>query len=196
MLSAVIYNLRNLLSPKGRDGRGVFWRYFLFVIMLNIVCLAIVVIPVFGVLVAEISPNAGELDTGTLEADILRKMAEIGFAESLARLGLGLGVLNIAMLTAAIVRRCHDANLSGLIVFVPLGLQLVWMYFAVGQVAMINSTVRMAAEARDSGREATIDLAMIAQDLLGWIVVLIVVLIGLAKSVQGPNRHGERPAEG
>jgi uncharacterized membrane protein YhaH (DUF805 family) len=120
-------------------------------------------------------------------------MAQIGLAEHLAQLGLGLGILNVVLLSAGIIRRCHDATWPGIIVLVPLSLQLIWMFFAFGQLSKIDTTIQRAAEARDAGQATAIDPAMIAQDMLGWIVVLIVVLIGLAKSQSGPSRYGEGP---
>jgi len=193
MISAAAYNLRHAFNPHGRDGRKVFWKHFLFVVLLNLLCAALIMVPAFGSLIGDISANSNALEASELEAALLRDMAQTGLAKHLAQLGLGLGVMNIVLLSASIIRRCHDANLPGIILMVPLALQLIWMFFAFGQLSKIDATIERAAQARAVGQSATIDPAMIAQDMLGWIVVLIVILIGLAKSQPGPSRYGEGP---
>ncbi len=195
MLKAVRYNLRNVFVSRGRDGRGTFLRYLMFVVLLNVVILALAALPPLVAIVGEVSANAGNVPANSLEARIIREMAETGLAQTLVQVSIGLGVLNIVLLVGALTRRAHDSGLPGIVVGVPLAIQLIWMYFAYTQLGGIRDTLQSAAAIREAGEVASVKAGMIAQDMLGWIVVLVVVLIGFARSQTGTNRYGDGPVK-
>lgn len=193
MFASVAYNLKNLLNFKGRDGRRVFWHYFLFIVLINIAVMAVVAVPALGAIFGDVAKVSGGASADAIEAEVLKRMIDVGLPQTLARLSLGMGLLNMILLAASIVRRAHDAGLPGMVGLIPLFLQLVWMFFAYGQLGGLEQSMRHAAEVREAGQAAQVQPGMIAQDLIGWLVVLIVILLGLAKSQSGENQYGEGP---
>jgi uncharacterized membrane protein YhaH (DUF805 family) len=193
MVASVAYNLKNLLNFKGRDGRRVFWHYFLFVVLINIAVMAVVAVPALGAIFGDVAKVSGGASADAIEAEVLKRMIDVGLPQTLARLSLGMAFLNMILLAASIVRRAHDAGLPGMVGLIPLFLQLVWMFFAYGQLGGLEQSMRHAAEVREAGQAAQVQPGMIAQDLIGWLVVLVVILLGLAKSQSGANQYGEGP---
>ena len=196
MISAVRHNLKNLANFKGRDGRSVFWRYFFFVLLLNIFVMFAVSFPTFLAVFSEISALASSGDSAALEGAALDSMVKMGLPETLVRTGIYLGALNIVLIAAALVRRAHDSGLPGLVLTMPLGLQLVWMYFAYQQLDGLGQTFEAAVEATQAGTEPDVQAGMIAQDLIGWLAILVVVAIGIIKSQNTANQYGEPPVKG
>jgi len=195
MFAAIGYNLKHLLDFKGRDGRKVFWAYFLFVAVLNFVIVLAASIPTLSSVFAEASSVAQNGDSSAIRAIALDAMVKQGLPSTLVRTGLGLGVLNIALLAASIVRRAHDSGLPGMTLVIPLGLQFVWMYFSYQQLEGLSTTLREAVETTQAGGAPEVQAGMIAQDLIGWLVVLIVAAIGIIKSQQSPNQYGDAPVK-
>ncbi len=193
MIAAIGYSLKRLFDFKGRDGRGVFWRYFLFVVFLNIAVIIGATIPGLMGVFAEASAVADPSNTVAVEAAALDAMMEQGLPATLVRTGIWLGILNIVLMAAALVRRAHDSGLPGLVLAIPLGLQLVWMYFSYRQLDGLSETLRDAVATTQAGGEPEVQAGMIAQDLIGWMVVLIIVAIGLIKSQQTPNQYADGP---
>ena len=196
MIAAIGYNLKRLFDFKGRDGRRVFWRYFLFVVLLNLIIVLGATIPGLVGVFAEASAVANPNDTAAVEAAALDAMMEQGLPATLVRTGLWLGLLNIILMAASLVRRAHDSGLPGLVLLIPLGLQLVWMYFSYRQLDGLSETLRDAVETTQAGGEPAVQAGMIAQDLIGWMVVLIVVAVGMIRSQQTPNQYADGPTNG
>lgn len=110
----------------------------------------------------------------------------IGLAEDLVWVGLAVALGNIVLLGAAVFRRLHDAGLPGFLILVPLALQAVWMYFSWSQLGGLTETMRDAANAQMAGTTVQVGPGMVAQDLIGWLAVLVVVLIGFLGSHYQP----------
>lgn len=194
MMKSIRYSLARLFDPKGRNGRRTYWHYFLFVILLNIFVMAITAIPTLMEIVGEVSQNSAGGDPAALEAALLDRMIDAGLPSRLVVTSIWLGVFNIILMAASFVRRAHDAGLPGMVVLIPVGIQLTWMGFAYRQLEAIPKQLRTAAEvSREAGQSVAMQPGMIAQDLLGWMVVLILVLVGLAKSQRVPNQYGQGP---
>ncbi|GAA4643790.1 hypothetical protein GCM10023115_17500 [Pontixanthobacter gangjinensis] len=192
MFRSIGYNLKHLLDFKGRDGRTVFWFYFLFVVLLNVIILIATVAPAFLSIIGEIAATGAQTgNSAALEAAALEKMIGIGLPTTLVKTSLAIAAMNIILLSASFVRRAHDSGLPGMLLVIPLGLQLVWMYFSYSQLGGLDKTMRAAIEAREANLETGVQVGMIAQDLLGWLAVLIVIVIGILKTQQGSNQYGE-----
>ena len=195
MFAAIGYNLKHLLDFKGRDGRAVFWPYFLFVVLLNLVIVLVASVPAFATVFAEASAVAKAGDTAAVEAAALDSMVQQGLPSTLVRTGLRLGLLNIFMLAASLVRRAHDSGLPGMVLVIPLGLQIVWMYFSYRQLEGLGQTLRDAVETTQSGGAPEVQAGMIAQDMIGWLVVIIVAAIGIIKSQPSANQYADAPVQ-
>lgn len=193
MISAIAYNLKNLAKFSGRDGRSAFWPYFLFIVILNILVVLAVSAPTIAAALNAGIDAAGSGSTVEVEAAILERMLEL--TPVLAWLGIIVSALNMLLLSAAFVRRAHDSGLPGLVLLVPVGLQLLWTFFAVRQLDGLRDTMRAIVEAQAKGEAPKVGSGMIAQDLIGWLAILVVVAIAILKSQPGPNTYGPEPAE-
>ena len=191
MIASIRHNLANLLNPKGRDSRAMFWPYFLTLVLVNILLMAAIAIPTFASVLSDLSANASGQPPEVVEAMATQAMLDSKLPTTLVRTSLIIGLFNILLLGTAFIRRCHDAGLPGMVALIPTGLQLVWMYFAYGQLDRVGTIVKDAAVSQSSGEAVVMQPGMIAQDLIGWIAVLVVVLVGLAKSQPGANSYGE-----
>ncbi|MFZ1742779.1 MAG: DUF805 domain-containing protein [Pontixanthobacter sp.] len=194
MFKSIIYNLKHLTDFKGRDGRTTFWHYILFVTVLNILVVTLASAPTFFAIIADVTANAAnQTDPAALEVDALEKMIAIGLPETLVKIGLAVATMNIVLLSASFVRRAHDSGLPGMLLFIPVSLQLVWMYFSYSQLDGMDDAIRAAVQAVQTHRAADMQVGMIAQDLIGWLVVIIVAVIGMVKTQPQPNQYGEAP---
>lgn len=194
MIQSVRYSLGHLFDPKGRNGRRVYWHYFVFVVLLNVLVMAITAVPTLLAIVGEVSQQSTAHNSAALEAALLDRMIDVGLPSKLVVTSIWLGAFNIVLMAASFVRRAHDAGLPGMVVLIPIGIQLTWMGFAYRQLGAVPEQLRTAAEvSREAGQAVAMQPGMIAQDLLGWMVVLILVLVGMAKSQRVPNQYGEGP---
>lgn len=194
MLKAISHNLKNLTNIHGRDGRRTFWLYLLFVVILNILISILASIPMMVAAMNVGFEVAQSGDSAAAEAAIFEQVVQ--FAPTAVWISLAVAALNIVLLTASFVRRTHDAGLPGLVVAIPLSIHVVWMFISYRQLDGIEETMRAAVKAELAGPgavEQSVQTGMIAQDLLGWLALLIVVLIGFMKSQQGANAYGEGP---
>lgn len=189
MAGAIGYSLKNLTNFNGRDGRKRFLTYFVFVVILNLVLYLAASIPTIMAAMNAGIEAAKTGDNSTAETAILNHM--IDFAGTLVWISLGIALLNIVLLSAAFVRRAHDTGLPGLLLAIPLGLQLVWMFFAYRQLDGLKATMRAAVDAQLAGHSPEVQTGMIAQDLIGWLVVIIVLVIGFLKTQRSENQYGE-----
>lgn len=191
MFASVAYNLKNLANIHGRDGRKVFWFYVLFIVILNILVSIVASIPM-TIAAAEVGIAAVQSgDQAAAEAAILEEV--INYAPTLVWFSIIQSAANIVLLAASFMRRTHDVGLPGILVAVPIAIQLIWMVIAYRQLDGIADTMRSGAEAELGGTSMALEPGMIAQDLLGWLAFLIVILVGLMKSQQGPNAYGDGP---
>lgn len=193
MFAAIGYNLKRLHNFKGRDGRKVFWTYFLFVALVNIVVMIAASMPTLAAVFAKATTVANGGDASVVEAVALDSMVAMGLPGTLVRTGLWLGVLNIILMSASLVRRAHDSGLPGLVLVIPLGLQLVWMYFSYGQLDGLDSTLRTVVDTAQAGGAPEVQAGMVAQDLIGWMVVLVVAGVGIIKSQPNANQYDGEP---
>lgn len=194
MIAAVRHNLAHLFSSKGRDGRRVYLLYFVSVVVLNLIVFAAIAGPVFFDVLGQVAITAKGQSSEFVQAQAMEAMLDSGLPVRLVYSSLVLGILNAVLMSAAFVRRSHDVGLPGMIVLLPLGLHIVWLYFTVGQMDRVGKAVRAAIESQSTGSATALQPGMIAQDMIGWLAVLLVIIMGMAKSQNGPNNYGDRPA--
>ncbi|MGB7374616.1 DUF805 domain-containing protein [Pontixanthobacter sp.] len=196
MLKAIRHNLKNLTNIHGRDGRKVFWLYLLFVVILNIAISLLASIPMMVAAMNAGFEVAQTGDSAAAEAAIFEQVVQ--YAPTAVWISFVVAILNIVLLFASFIRRTHDTGLPGLIVAIPLVIHLVWMFISYRQIDGIEETMRAAVAAETGAAvaaEQSMQAGMIAQDLLGWLALIIVMLVGIMKSQQGANAYGEGPKQ-
>ena len=192
MLGAVKYNLAHLLDFGGRDARQTFWYYMLFLFVLNVGVGIVAAIPFIGQIMSSVMVAAQSGDQAAVEAALAASTGEM--LESMVWLGLVTACHNILLIAAALTRRLHDSNLSGWWGLVPLGLQAfaTWHTFArIDQLkALMAQTMQQATDPQAAMMAQS---QMSSQSLIGWLPVIALVILGVRKSTDGPNRYAEAP---
>jgi uncharacterized membrane protein YhaH (DUF805 family) len=197
MLGSIKYNLTHLLDFKGRDARQTFWFYVLFVIALYIVAWIVAIVPLVGSVMSDAMKAAQEgLPQDEVTARITAGMGpKMG---SIAWFGVVSSLLLTLLTLAAFVRRLHDSNNSGwwagLVLLIKLATVAVSVR-AIGHIdeAFQTATAAVGDPARMQQLQAAQDPAQTWATLLGWVGLIVVIVFGVMKSNDGPNRYGEAP---
>ena len=200
MLRAVRHGLGNLLIFEGRDARQAFWYYVLMVYIATTVLTMLVTVPltlsaVFTSVSEVIQQSQYNQDPAAVEVamqgSMMRAMDKI--IPLTVTLGFVTTVLMIVLLGASFVRRLHDSDLSGYWALVPAGLQAIGLF-------MIPETMRtmMAAMNRLQFGDPRAGFAMMRDSiglgaLAGLATTIIVIVLGVRTSTEGPNVYGEAP---
>jgi uncharacterized membrane protein YhaH (DUF805 family) len=197
MLGAIKYNLRHLLDFSGRDARQTFWFYVLFVFLLNMAVSLAITMPAMGQAMGGAMMAARSGNPEAANAAIAESMTGITMTAIWA--GAVMGVINIALLAAAFVRRLHDADFSGWWALLVGGL-----YAAASVRALLNAD-RLEAMTREAVENAMTNPGaggmqiyannpqMALDSLIGWIPLLLLIGFGVLKSTEGPNRFAAEP---
>lgn len=190
MLGAIKYNLSNLVNFSGRDARSTFWYYVLCVVILRFIAGIAISLPM-TVRATAVAMEAAQnrVDPATVNARMLATFAET--MPMIIWLGVGLAIATALLIVASLARRLHDIGLSGWLVLVPLGLQA----FVFAQVPAALERVKDALSHFDGKAAPNPDYMMQGQGttvVLGWLPAIFVIVIGLIKSNEGPNRFGEQ----
>lgn len=193
MIAAIRHSLAHIFSGKGRDGRRVYLLYFVSVVVLNLIVFAAIAGPVFFNVLGQVAITAKGQSSEVVQAQAMEAMLSSGLPVRLVYISVIMGILNAVLMSAAFVRRSHDVGLPGMIVLLPLGLHIVWLYFTFGQMDRVGQAVRTAIETQSTVGATALQPGMIAQDLIGWLAVLLVVIMGMAKSQIGSNSYGDQP---
>lgn len=200
MLGAIKYGLSNLFDTSGRDARQTFWYYVLFVYLLGMTINALVTLPMMfsamQSMFATLRANPGNEEA--IQAATFSMMTEM--MGPMLWVAVGVGALKIALLSASLVRRLHDSNLSGYWALVP------GLIYAIAIGMMPASMERMIAtsqQAMHSARAGADPFAMQMQmmqsqglsGLLVYLPLLMVIYMGVRPSTPGPNRFGDHTVQ-
>lgn len=190
MLGAIKYNLSNLVNFSGRDARSTFWYYVLCVVILRFIAGIAISLPM-TVRATAVAMEAAQnrVNPATVNARMLATFAET--MPMIIWLGVGLAIATALLIVASLARRLHDIGLSGWLVLVPLGLQA----FVFAQVPSALERVKDALSHFDGKTAPNPDYMMQGQGttvVLGWLPAIFVIVIGLIRSNEGPNRFGEQ----
>ncbi|MBO9580010.1 MAG: DUF805 domain-containing protein [Sphingobium sp.] len=191
MFGAIKYNLSNLMNFSGRDARSTFWYYVLFIVILRFAGGIAISLPMTVKATAGAMEAAqAHADAATINARMMTLVAET--MPMVVWLGVALALITALLLAASIVRRLHDIGMSGWLVLVPAGLQAIVLAQAPAAIERVKEAL-----ARYEGTTAPDPTAMMQGQgmmvLLGWLPVLFIIVVGVIKSNEGPNRFGEAP---
>lgn len=130
-------------------------------------------------------------DPQAVQAAVTAQMA--GAMRPLVLGGIVLGVANVAMISAALVRRLHDSNRSGLWAALAGAIYLAVLWMSWANAGAVSAAMRDLAAASTQVETLGIQARLARQSLLGYVPIAMVIVIGLLKSSPGPNRFGEAP---
>lgn len=191
MFGAIKYGLGNVANVHGRDARQTFWYYVLFVVVLNFGVGVLMSIPL-SVKAMSVAMEAArnQADAASIQQQTMAIMAET--LPMMTWVGVATGAATMLLLLASTVRRLHDIGISGWVVLVPGILYVV----SLARQPMEMQRVMDAMLASAPGTMANPQMMMQGgglQALLTWVPALIIIVIGLRNSQDGPNRFGEAP---
>lgn len=193
MFGSIKYALANLANFNGRDSRQTFWFWVLAVVIVRFLSGMLVSAPLT---MKMMSATMSAVEGGSAEDPVaMQKLVMDIVISELPRMiwiGIAVGVVTMLLLVASLVRRLHDSDMPGWLVLIPGGI-----YAAV--LARMPAQIDVAVEMLRSMKPGTPpDMATMMQGqgamaLLSWVPVVLVIVIGLRKSSEGPNRYGDAP---
>lgn len=201
MLEAIKHGLRNLINFNGRDARQAFWFFVLFLYLVTMGLNMAISMPIMmGGMMNAVNEGiaqaqSGFLDDAAAEAAVQGKIFE-GMAEFmpvLVTIGLVSALILLFGLATAIVRRLHDADLSGTWALLPLGLQAVNAALIPSQMAKMQETMLQMQLGDPLVGMQIFEGSVGLGTLTGWGAILAVVILCTRPSTPGPNRFGDEP---
>ncbi|MHA7818343.1 MAG: DUF805 domain-containing protein [Erythrobacter sp.] len=192
MLEAIKYNLANLTNFAGRDARQTFWYYMLFLVVLQFGVGIIIAIPMYVAIFSNVfdavssgaDPDAA---MGTMVADMTEHLSFQVMASS------ALAIFSTVLFLAAFVRRLHDAGFSGWIAAIPVATQI---FSVVYNYAMLDVVLEAMAQSMNPANQSNayaMQLEVAPWSVVGYIGYLVVIIFGVLKSQDGPNKYGDEP---
>jgi uncharacterized membrane protein YhaH (DUF805 family) len=194
MLTAIKHGLGGLADFSGRDARQAFWYYVLFVVVVSFILSTLLSSVYVGPIMADAMRAGVEAaKDGAPPPDPSVMFARLPeMMHAMTYLGVGLGVLKLVLLSAALVRRCHDSGLSGMIAAIPLGLYALSLLLLVMRIDSIIET-QMAMVGKPEAAMAALTGPAMMITLLSYGALLIGIVLAARKSTDGPNRFGDTP---
>jgi uncharacterized membrane protein YhaH (DUF805 family) len=190
IMAAIRYALGSVLRFSGRDSRGLFWPWAIFVFLLMQAASMLVMIPVmFGgfmrviqaVQKEDFSSGAGP-DPAAVERATAQMFAGLGWLWIPTAL---IDAIIVALLAAAVTRRLHDRDRTALWGLLPLP-------FMVIGVAFMPDTFAFAVAPAEPSPAMKL-LLLQAPFFWGSLLWLCFLLAG--EGTKGPNRFGQATRE-
>lgn len=190
ILASIRYNLACLIRFSGRDPRGRFWPYAIFIYALSVVAGILLFIPVlFDMFVRMqrflvehpegLPATAGPYDPAApaLPPELMPDLSVVLVPMTLV------GVLAMLLLAAAIVRRLHDRDRSGWWALLPVPSIIAGQLMAPRAAAMLGGTPP------DPG----VMLPVLLNNLVYWITFIALIVMLARAGTEGGNRYGPDP---
>ena len=193
MLGAIKHAIANLGNPNGRDARQTFWYWMLVVFILRYAAGMVTSFPMTMRIMNKTMASVGnpdQVDPVAMQAEMMAMIADD--LPRMVWIGVAIGVVSMLLLTASIVRRLHDSNLSGWLVLVPGGLYAIALAQAPRQIEAAAAMLK-SIKANSPPDMAQMLQAQSGIGLLAWVAIGLVIWIGLRKSDEGSNRYGDAP---
>lgn len=199
MLDAIKHGLGGLLNFEGRDARQAFWYYVLFVYILATAISMVVVMPIslqsmMAGVRQGIEASRGQdpaVAQAAVQASMMASMSKM--VPAMMWVGVASGVIMLAGLGAAIVRRLHDSDLSGKWALIPAACQLISIVTVPSQMIKLQDSLQTTDFSKPMASYTMMQGSFGLGPLLAWLAIGIVIVLGVRKSTPGPNRFGDAP---
>jgi uncharacterized membrane protein YhaH (DUF805 family) len=198
MLAAIKHGLGNLFNFQGRDARQAFWYYVLFIYLITMgIGMAVSVPMTVQAMMTGVQQgiaSAGNPDSAAADAAVQAALTSSmsGFMPALVWASFASALILLAGLAASLVRRLHDSDLPGHWALLPLGLQAINVALIPTQLGNLEEML-MAQFTDPLAAFKIYDGAAGIGAVAGWIAIILVIIFGVRKSTEGPNRFGEAP---
>lgn len=192
MLKAIRHGLTNLTKFSGRDARQAFWYYVLFLVIINMVVGFLMTIPMMATAFETAIQSARMgIPEDQVAVQMTAQMADQ--VETTMWVSLATNVASTFLLAASFVRRLHDSDHSGWWAVPAVAAQIVAAVYSVNQVGRVKELMTASVNPQDMAAYFDNQMQMMGYGLIGWIGPLIVIIFGVMKSTEGPNRFGDAP---
>jgi len=188
IIASIGHGFRNAPRFSGRDTRGQFWPYAIFVFLAASIVSYLALVPelmgsVQRVMQIVEEPPGRELTPEELDAMIIAAMPNF---ELFMWVSMAVNVVAVLLLAAAVTRRLHDRDRTGLWGLLPLP------SFALG-FALAPRALDFALRPADDPEAMSQFMLQMLNSMLSWglLIVLIVLLAG--QGSDGANRFGPAP---
>jgi uncharacterized membrane protein YhaH (DUF805 family) len=198
MLAAIKHGLRNLFNFQGRDARQAFWFYVLFIYLITMGIGMVISVPM-SMQATMAGIQQGMAQAGNANREASQAAAQAAIAASMSRYmplmvwaTFVSAIIMLVGLAASLVRRLHDADLSGYWALLPLSLQAINVALIPTQLGKLEEM--LTAQFTDPFAGLKIyEGAFGIGTAAGWAAIIAVVVMGTRKSSPGSNRYGETP---
>ena len=190
MWAAIKYNLGHLGDFRGRDARPTFWYYVLFIVVLNLAVSIGTAIPVIAGATGQ-AMQVADQGEDAVQAAMMSGMS--GQVTTLLWVSIALGIANLVLLSASLVRRLHDSALSGWWAALVGAIHLYTLWLAWRQIDTVQALMEGMSRGVDSARELAAQQGGSLDALLGWIPLILIIAFGVRRGSEGANRFGEEP---
>lgn len=188
MLASIKYNLANLTNFNGRDARQTFWYYVLFLVVLQFAVGIVMAIPLyidmFGQAFEAAQRGVGQEE---MQAAMFSNMA--GQMKNQMLVSSVVSIIVVLLLLASFVRRLHDSGKPGWWAAVPAA---TYTFAAIYNFVAIDKMIAMMEKGMVSG-DPSANLAISGWSSVSWLGILVVIVFGVMKSDDGPNKYGDAP---
>lgn len=170
----------------------------LFLVILRILVGIGLVIPMMANAVGQAldQAKAGVTDQQAISASVVGQMEAWGpWMQTAAYISVGVGLVMIALLLAAFVRRLHDSNKTGWWAAIPVATELASLWGNYHRAGRIGQAFSQAVQQAEAGGAIAHQRETSILGLLGWLGVIVVIVFGILKSTEGPNRYGNAPVQ-
>lgn len=198
MLDAVKYGFSNVLNFEGRDARGTFWYYVLFLVLAQFLLTLVASVPMYmSIFTSAFNAAAEAQGSEEMVLDMAEEM--VGYVRTITLVGYVAGTITALLMVASFVRRLHDAGYTGWIVVIPLLTQAFSMSYSysfmerIEEVMMQTMTQSMVDPTGEQINPYAVQAEMGLLGLVGWIGYILIITFGVFRSQEGPNKYGEAP---
>ena len=187
IFASIRHNLAGLVRFSGRETRAEFWPYAIFLFLLSMAVGTVVAVFVVADMFVRLQryliahpeglPPPARGQPATLPPELMPDLAAMMVPSTVANVLFGL------LLAAAVVRRLHDRDRTGLWGLLPLPFMIVGM-------ANQDAAVAFATAHRALSR---MEMLMFMTTPLLWLSVIVLIVLLAGEGTNGPNRFGPEP---
>lgn len=189
IFAALRYNLANLTRFSGRDPRGLFWPWAVFLFLMSQLVGMLAAIPLMVRMFSGAVQQAGRTQPGErVSPDQL--VQEIGMGsmmQDIAVVGAVVTLVVMLLLAAAVVRRLHDTGRTGWWGLLPVPFQLIGFAF---QPQLLEQ-----AGARPTQPDPGLLMPLFINNAVYLLALAWLIFLLVRKGTPGPNRYGDAPTQ-